>query len=250
VGYPSGQGDNSNQRISKSFFWANTLKVGSGEPKTLGGAYTDRANNCPKPPVENTDYFNRAPREGDPDYPYVPYQYPHPLVSGEIPIPPEPEPEPQPPEFVTKLFSPEPQVMMQDDSKSVELSTQFSSSVNGKVIAIRFYKGGIDNSGPHSGSLWNADGVRLANVLFDNETEGGWQEASLPEPVQIEAGKTYTVSYHAPNGHYSLTQDFYTVPFVNGPLTAFKAAYLYGNDSAYPTTIVMRSYFVDVVFQT
>ncbi len=35
--------------------------------------------------VENLDYFNRAPQSGDPIYPYTPYTYPHPLVSGHRP---------------------------------------------------------------------------------------------------------------------------------------------------------------------
>jgi hypothetical protein len=31
---------------------------------------------------ENRDYYNRAPQSGDAVYPYTPYTYPHPLVSG------------------------------------------------------------------------------------------------------------------------------------------------------------------------
>ena len=50
------------------------------------------------------------------------------------------------------------------DSSSVELGVQFSSSVNGFVTGVRFYKGGTANGGTHVGRLWSASGTLLARL--------------------------------------------------------------------------------------
>ena len=48
-----------------------------------------------------------------------------------------------------------------------------------------------------------ANGTRLATGTFSNETATGWQTLTFPQGVQIQAGKTYTVSYRTPSGHYA-----------------------------------------------
>jgi hypothetical protein len=50
------------------------------------------------------------------------------------------------------------------DAQAVELGVQFSSSVNGYVTGVRFYKG-VDNTGEHIGSLWTSGGALLAQVF-------------------------------------------------------------------------------------
>src|SRR5690606_28301241 len=96
----------------------------------------------------------------------------------------------------------------QSDTSSLELGMKFRSEIAGYVQGIRFYKGPF-NTGTHVGSLWTSTGQLLARVTFTNETAGGWQEALLPIPVQIEPNTTYIVSYHAPNGGYSLNQGYF-----------------------------------------
>ena len=138
-----------------------------------------------------------------------------------------------------------------NDSSAVELGTAFSPSVNGSVLAIRFYKG-TGNTGTHTGSLWSSTGTRLGTVTFTNETASGWQTATLATPVALTAGQTYVVSYLAPNGHYSGTPTFFSSAWTAGPLTApstNNGRYLYGG--GFPTNSYnATNYFVDVVFRT
>jgi Domain of unknown function (DUF4082) len=65
-----------------------------------------------------------------------------------------------------------PAVVSSADVRAVELGIRFQATVNGFVTGIRFYKGKA-NTGTHSGSLWAADGTRLATAMFTNETAGG-----------------------------------------------------------------------------
>ncbi|HYG84095.1 MAG TPA: DUF4082 domain-containing protein [Verrucomicrobiae bacterium] len=152
--------------------------------------------------------------------------------------------------------SAKPRIVTDPDILSVELGVRFNSSKSGKVTGVEFYKGS-KNRGTHVGSLWDNTGKRLASVTFKSETASGWQTAAFPEPVQIEANKIYTVSYHAPRGHYSVTEHYFTKNSrTNGPLTAPKSGpellngvYAYGSNSSYPTSSYRGSnYWVDVLF--
>lgn len=138
-----------------------------------------------------------------------------------------------------------------DDSSAVELGMSFSSSQAGTVTAIRFYKGAT-NTGTHTGSIWDANGNRLATVTFQNETASGWQTAQLGTPVSLTAGATYVVSYLAPKGNYSYTSNDFAAAKTAGPLTAGTAnngRYLYGATGGFPTySWNATNYFVDVVF--
>ena len=51
----------------------------------------------------------------------------------------------------------------------VELGVKFTSDVAGTITGIRFYKSAA-NTGTHIGSLWTADGTRLASATFT-----GWR---------------------------------------------------------------------------
>jgi len=138
-----------------------------------------------------------------------------------------------------------------DDSSAVELGMAFSSTQAGTVRAIRFFKG-TGNTGTHTGSIWSSTGSRLATVTFTGETATGWQTAELSTPLAISAGQTYTVSYFAPNGHYSYTVADFTQAKTSGPLTApatTNGRYVYGAAGGRPVfTWNTSNYFVDVVF--
>ena len=138
------------------------------------------------------------------------------------------------------------------EGSPVELGTAFSSSSNGRVTAIRFFKG-TGNDGTHTGSLWSVDGTRLATVTFTGETSRGWQTAVLSTPVPITSGTTYVVSYLAPQGHYSYTTGFFNQPWTVGDLTApatNNGRYFYGVDGGFPVSSWgATNYFVDVVFE-
>ena len=141
-----------------------------------------------------------------------------------------------------------------NDPSSVELGMRFTAERNGLVTAIRFYKD-AENTGQHTGRLWTAAGELLASVVFANESGWGWQEQALPNPVALQPGDTYVVSYHAPNGRYSSTEYGFDVASSNPPLYAFpntassrNGVYSYGS-GGFPTSSYHGSnYYVDVVF--
>lgn len=139
-----------------------------------------------------------------------------------------------------------------DDSSAIELGTAFTPSQGGTVTGVKFYKG-ASNTGTHSGSLWTADGQRLAQVTFTNETASGWQTATFESPVPVTAGTAYVVSYYAPNGRYAASPGFFNSPWTVGPLTApagDNGRYRYGAGGGFPTgSWNSTNYFVDVVFK-
>ncbi|WP_131740499.1 DUF4082 domain-containing protein [Actinomadura roseirufa] len=143
------------------------------------------------------------------------------------------------------------------DTTALEAGVKFTSSVSGWATGVRFYKG-TGNTGTHTGSLWKADGTRLATTTFTGETASGWQTASFPSAVQIDAGTTYVASYYAPNGHYAADPGYFAVsPHVSPPLTAPKAqpdggngVYRSGNSGFPSSTYGGGNYYVDVNFVT
>ncbi|MGO4535814.1 DUF4082 domain-containing protein [Leifsonia sp. 2MCAF36] len=138
-----------------------------------------------------------------------------------------------------------------NDSSALELGLSFTSSQDGTVSAIRFYKA-AGNVGTHTGTLWSSSGTALATVTFANETALGWQTAQLSTPVAITAGQTYVVSYFAPYGHYASSPNYFAQPATSGPLTAAAATngrFTYGPAGGFPTdSYGATNYFVDVVF--
>ncbi len=144
-----------------------------------------------------------------------------------------------------------PAVASTNDPAAVEVGTAFTPTVNGKVTAIRFYKGS-GNTGTHVGHLWTGAGVQLAAVTFTQETATGWQTATLSSPVSLTAGQRYVVSYLAPKGHYSHTQNFFSKTWTAGDLTApagSNGVYVYGASGGFPTaSYKATNYFADVSF--
>ena len=128
-----------------------------------------------------------------------------------------------------------PAVASDSDTGSVELGVKFSSTVAGTVSAIKFYKG-VGNTGTHTGTIWSSSGTAIATATFSAETATGWQTATFANPVTIAPGETYTASYHAPNGRYADTTNFFTAPTSSGPLTMQNNAgvYAYGGSQPVP----------------
>jgi methionine-rich copper-binding protein CopC len=144
------------------------------------------------------------------------------------------------------------------DSGAVNLGVKFTAEQSGLVTAIRFYKGAA-NTGTHVGTLWNSSGQSLASVTFTNETASGWQQAELATPVAIAANTTYVVSYHAPNGGYPVSYDYFAATGVDSPplhalrdgVNGGNGVYVYGPTTQFPTsTYRTTNYWVDVVFTT
>ncbi len=139
-----------------------------------------------------------------------------------------------------------------NDGSAIELGTAFTSSVAGSATGVRFYKG-TANTGTHVGSLWDANGNRLASVTFTGETASGWQSATFATPVRLTPGTTYVVSYYAPVGRYSVTSRFFNTPWTSGALTApatSNGRYRYGSGGGFPTgSYNATNYFVDLMFR-
>jgi hypothetical protein len=157
----------------------------------------------------------------------------------------------------TTLFSPTsaPSIVTVDDSNAVELGVKFSSSQDGFITGIRFYKG-PQNTGVHVGDLWSANGTLLDTATFANETASGWQEVDFAQPLAITAGTTYIAAYHTNVGEYSADPNFFANPLSNGPLTAPSSSasggngvYAYGADQFPNHSYNATNYGVDVVFK-
>jgi hypothetical protein len=143
------------------------------------------------------------------------------------------------------------------NDQPIEVGVKFRSTQNGSVTALRFYKG-QGNTGTHIGHLWSSTGIMLGEATFINETNSGWQQVTLTNPVPITAGTTYTVSYFSSEGKYGFTNNYFTSAVVNGPLRGLadgedggNGVYIYTTSSAFPTnTYLSSNYYADIVFLT
>lgn len=143
------------------------------------------------------------------------------------------------------------------DATPIEAGLQFTPNQDGFISGVRFYKAST-NTGTHTGSLWDANGNRLATVSFQNETASGWQTANFSPAVAVASGTKYVVSYTAPSGHYSATNEsFYYRGITAGPLTVaggFGAAGAGVYSTApgqFPTSSYdSANYWVDAIFTT
>jgi hypothetical protein len=135
-----------------------------------------------------------------------------------------------------------PTVVDGGDGSALELGVKFTSSENGFITGIRFYKSSA-NISTHVGNLWSNTGTLLASAVFVGETASGWQQVNFSNPVAVTAGTTYVASYYAPVGHYSFDQGFFgATGFDNPPLDALAnsasadGVYVYAPASTFPTS--------------
>jgi predicted RNA-binding protein with TRAM domain len=147
-----------------------------------------------------------------------------------------------------------PQNIDAGDSNSAELGVKFTSSTDGQIVGMRFYKASA-NTGTHIGSLWSSTGTLLAQATFTNETGSGWQQVTFSNPVNVTAGTTYVAGYLAPNGHYSSTQQQFASGYSNPPLSAIanstsgNGVFAYSATSTFPTSsFAATNYWVDVIY--
>jgi Domain of unknown function (DUF4082) len=129
---------------------------------------------------------------------------------------------------------------------------KFKSSVAGQILKIRFHKP-IGETGTHRGYIWSEDGTRMAGAIFTNETASGWQEVTLPYPLNINANQTLVVTVNA-NNKCSYTDLGLQNVITNGPLSSItgnNGVFGYASNGVYfPNfTFQNRNYFRDVVFR-
>jgi hypothetical protein len=150
-----------------------------------------------------------------------------------------------------------PRTVDSGDGSAAELGVKFTSSQNGFITGIRFYKSAA-NTGTHVGNLWTSSGTLLASATFTGESASGWQQVNFSSPVAINANTIYVASYYAPNGHYSDTLAFFAAAGVTNPPLSFLAnsvspngVYTYTSASAFPaSSFDATNYWVDVAFVT
>jgi hypothetical protein len=137
----------------------------------------------------------------------------------------------------------------------VEVGVKFSSSSNGTITGIRFYKSSA-NTGTHVGNLWTSTGTLLATATFSGETTSGWQQVNFSAPVSIAANTVYVASYHTNVSHFAADQGFFAAGVSNAPLQALSNAagggngvYVYGSGGVFPSSSYnSTNYWVDVAF--
>lgn len=173
------------------------------------------------------------------------------------PVTPDPEPEPDPdPEFI--FTSQLPASPNQTDG-TYTLGTVFTSNVDGQVVGIRAYVGGVPSTSP-LGLLYrfnsNTDGTLLASRAFGTLTPNAWNSILFTTPVDILAGD-YFVAAWGPTNNYSATANFFASSGVtNGHLTAPQATgprlngkFKTGASAVYPDQAFNDGcYFVDPLF--
>src|ERR1700756_3517273 len=103
-----------------------------------------------------------------------------------------------------------------NETLPLELGVRFTSSSNGFITGIRFYKG-ANNTGTHTGHLWSNTGTLLASATFTGETAAGWQQVNFSTPVAITANTVYVASYFSPTGDFSVDRSYFATTGVNNP---------------------------------
>jgi hypothetical protein len=157
------------------------------------------------------------------------------------------------PAATVSLFRPAdtPFAVLANDPSAVELGVRVRISAAGTVSGIRFYKD-AQNTGPHVGNFWSADGTLLATAAFTAESASGWQQVNFSVPVPITAGTTYVASYHTASGLYSADLNYFfstrTASALVAPGGGANGVFASGSTSAFPANSSLNTnYWVDLV---
>jgi len=108
---------------------------------------------------------------------------------------------------IARVISPNAFTMMQDwyptsfsptYNAPLTLGLRLTTTESGYVTKVLFAKD-PNNTGPHTGTVWDAAGNVLAQKAYTNETPDGWQEVIFDSPARIAAGQTFTVGFSLDN---------------------------------------------------
>ena len=205
----------------------------------------------------NEFFGNPAPGVRKACYAIVATPDPAPPPPPAPPAPPPPPP-PPPPSCPCSAWSASttPTTPQHSDPNAVELGVKFTTSIDGFISGVRFYKA-TGNTGTHVGNLWSASGALLARATFSAETASGWQQVNFASPVPVNANTVYVASYYAPNGNYAADLNFFATSGVsNGPVNLLSngaaggnSVYRYSSTTTFPSsTYNATNYWVDLVF--
>jgi len=122
-----------------------------------------------------------------------------------------------------------------------------ATTTDGITISSIFFAKNADNTGTHTGLVWNSSGQVIAQQDFANETGTGWQKVVLSQPVYIAANSSFTVGYSVENFGYPIGTDFPST--IVGPITIDRGYYAYSNDvTTFPNGTVGTNYGIDFEF--
>lgn len=147
-------------------------------------------------------------------------------------------------------------------TSGLELGMKIVPNTNGYITAIRFYKPIITTDVSSVGHVWDATGNSLATVTFANESNYGWQEATLSSPLSVAKDTVYVVSYSAPAAIYQYTVGLLATAMAssgfvvypsgdsrNAALGSGNGSFVYATTSgSYPGLTSTNTYYIDAVF--
>jgi hypothetical protein len=151
-------------------------------------------------------------------------------------------------------------------ANGLELGMKIVPNTNGYITALRFYKPLVSSDSSHIGHIWNAQGNLLATVNATNESDYGWQEATLVTPLRVTKDQLYILSFGLSTGDYQATFGKMATPLASPGFTAYPsndprnaAAGSGTTNSVYTTTAGNYPsspsnnnvyYYIDAVFST
>lgn len=146
-----------------------------------------------------------------------------------------------------------PQTTASGQGQTWEQGVDVSSSINGIITKVRFWRSAGEPIGYHTARIWSTSGTLLKSASFSEPgTPGtlgnpGWVYATVNFP--ITAGVKYRVTY---NIHNEVAKTFFVFnngPITKGPLTGWTS--WYGTPAGtFPTSNSTSNLFADVVFNS
>jgi hypothetical protein len=143
----------------------------------------------------------------------------------------------------------------QTDEVPLEVGLRFKISARSLAKAVRFFRTTADPSG-YTVHLWNEKGEALATATSAGTANGastgaGWQTVPLSEPVVLEAGRTYTVSYYAATGRVPFEPEGLKVDVTRGlSLTGLANGGVSISNGGFPSQASQNNYAVDLLIET
>jgi len=127
-----------------------------------------------------------------------------------------------------------------------EQGVEISSSMNGIITKVRFWKSAGERSGGHTARIWSTSGQPLASAPFSEpDPSPGWKYATVNFP--ITAGVRYRITYNIYDEVAKTFNVFTNGPITKGPLTGWRS-YFGTPAGQFPTSSSTSNLFADVVF--
>jgi hypothetical protein len=129
-----------------------------------------------------------------------------------------------------------------NESINVELGTRFSVAAPDSgaywLTKVRYWRAPNRAINTNRVNVYDASGRQVARGALDvpDGTPGGTVDVPLAEPLRLTPGKTYTVSYSAPTGHYPSQQGAFASARDVGPLHFAADAGVYRYGGGWPTS--------------